>query len=88
MTEQEARELAAKREKHKAPGLHFKRWAAVHDSVKGWHVTLVDNFTTIAEDARSNAKEAVRRGDPEAFMRAAHENLMARCKAHLNEEDK
>lgn len=42
MTENEARSLAAQREKHKSKHMTHKRWSAVHNSVKGWHVALVD----------------------------------------------
>lgn len=41
MTEAEAIALAAKRERHKSKHMTHVRWAAVHDSVKGWHAALV-----------------------------------------------
>lgn len=42
MTQAEAIALAEKREKHKGKSLSHKRWQACHDSIKGWHVALVD----------------------------------------------
>ena len=42
MNEAEARALAAKREAHKSKHMKHKRWEAQHNSVKGWHVALVD----------------------------------------------
>jgi hypothetical protein len=48
MTEHEARTEAAKRERHKSKHMTHKRWSAVHDDVKGWHVVLVDVAPVIA----------------------------------------
>lgn len=41
MTEQDARALAAKRNAHKSKHL-ASVWTAQHDSVKGWHVALIE----------------------------------------------
>lgn len=82
MNEAEARALAAKREAHKSPGLGGKRWEAKHDSVKGWHVALVDDPKQASFAAHMKARDAFRRGDP-AFLDLAAEALIARVKASL-----
>lgn len=76
---------AAKRERHKSPGLSHKRWAAVHDPVKGWHVALIDDHRGVADAARFRAFNAYRRGDFNAFIEAAHESLMAKVRAELED---
>ena len=44
MTKEEANALAFKREQTKSKFMTHKRWATVHDSVKGWHVALIEMF--------------------------------------------
>jgi hypothetical protein len=51
MTENEARTEAEKRERHKSKHMTHKRWSAQHDSVKGWHVALIDTPNAIAAPA-------------------------------------
>lgn len=86
MTREEAEALAAKREAHKGRSLYTKEWRAVHNSVKGWHVALVDSALRLhqkADAAVDIARDAFRRGDIGSFMDAASDALIARCKAQL-----
>lgn len=53
MTEADAVTLAAKREASKGKALQHKRWEAVHDSVRGWHVALVDSGKPVDGIARA-----------------------------------
>lgn len=91
MTEDEAKELAAKREKHKSKSLTLKRWAAVHDPVKGWYVALVDNVEAVEQQNYNKAMEDARRsfhsGDLEGFLNASSEGLMARMRFELAQHD-
>ena len=80
----DAEREATKREAHKSPGLSHKRWAAVHDSVKGWHVALVDNHAEIVRRSEDAARTALRRGDLNGFVEAASDALMARVRASLS----
>ena len=79
MTFEEAEALAIKREAHKSKFMTNKHWAPVHDSVKGWHVALIDNFAAIDTQQRLAAFNAYRRGDLRAFMNHASEALLAKC---------
>ncbi len=75
---------AAKREKHKPRSLAHKRWAAVHNAVKGWHVALVDNHTEIAANHLATARAAIRRRDVDGFFAAANDAILAKCRAYLD----
>jgi len=83
MSENEAIELAAKREKHKGRSLMHKRWSAQHNSVKGWHVALVDSHAGSVLKARQRTRDEIRAGDFDAFLDAAAELLLARVAASL-----
>lgn len=83
MDREAAEVLATKREKHKPKSMVHKQWAAVHDSVKGWHVALVDNQWHAARQAKEAARRAYRQGDLRGFMDAASDALMARVRAEL-----
>jgi len=85
MTEQEAVDLAIKRNKHKSKHLSDKRWSPIHNSVKGWHVALVDNHTTVIHTQREVARQAVLEGDPDQLREAAGKLLSARCAATIEE---
>lgn len=88
MTKQEAEALAEKREAHKSKHMTNKEWRAKHDSVKGWHVALVDSVESLllAEvAAREKARRAVLRGDADAFLAAASDALLAQVRRKLGE---
>lgn len=84
MTKEEAIAEASKREKHKSRTLYHKVWAAQHNSVKGWHVALVDNHQYQAEVARVRARKAAQQGDLGGFMEAASDAMMAGVRAALS----
>ena len=63
MNEQQARYEAAKRERHKSKHMTHKRWEAVHDSVKGWHVALVDNFKPMPVSSTPMGDSSISLGD-------------------------
>lgn len=88
MTKSEADALAFKREQHKSKHLTAKRWAAAHDSVKGWHVALIDNHHELARQAKIEGRQAYLAGDVRAFMDAATKHLLATCAAAVAEIDK
>lgn len=79
MTFEEAEALAEKREAHKSKHMANKMWAPVHDSVKGWHVALVNNPAHILLEKRAKAFQALQDGDMKAFTDAAGEALLAHC---------
>lgn len=76
---------ARKREAHKRPGLNGKRWEAVHDSVRGWHVALVDEPHQAAFAASMRARQARMSGDPR-WLDLAAEALMARVRRDLSRD--
>lgn len=84
MTQQEAVELAAKRERHKPKSMRHKRWSAVHNSVKGWHVALVDDQFHVAMIAEQDARSAFLRGDLAGFMEAGSRAVMAKVQAAID----
>ena len=83
MTQEDAIALAAKREQHKGRSLLHKRWSAQHNSVKGWHVALIDNHQHIARTEAEKMRKAKSRGDLEGFMDAAGRMLIAKCGATI-----
>jgi len=84
MQQHEAEAMAAKREAHKPRTLSHKRWTAVHDSIQGWHVALVDNHPVIIASARREVENAIRRGNIDAAFEAAGDLLMARVRQQLS----
>lgn len=72
---------AEKRERHKPKSMVHKQWEAVHDPVKGWHAALVDNQWYLAQQATEKARRAFHSGDFGAFVDAAGEALLAKCRA-------
>lgn len=94
MLEAEAVALAAKREAHKSKFMNEKEWRAVHDSVKGWHVALVDTTEAIfwqqqreARYARSRARQALLSGDAQGFLDAAGDALLASVRSQFSTPD-
>lgn len=87
MTQEDAITEAAKREKHKPHSLSHKVWEPVHNSVKGWHVALVDTALHAAQkkhdEAISKLRDAYRTGDLRGLIDAASDALLARCDAEL-----
>lgn len=83
MTKDEAIAEAAKRESHKSPGLSHKRWAAVHDSVKGWHVALIDDHAKMAALSKEKAMTAYRRGDVDGVINHLTDSLISEIRAQF-----
>ena len=89
MTKEEAQCEAEKREKNKSKYLSHKHWSAVHNSAKGWHVTLVDNQRYLQQEALKKGRAAFQAGDLNGFMEAASASMMAGVRAEIAEyEDK
>ncbi len=87
MTESEAIELAAKREKHKSKHLSTKVWKAVHNSVKGWHVVLVDNRKEIIRTEKTKAQEVILNGNSADLVDAPAKILMSRVMTSVERFD-
>jgi hypothetical protein len=84
MTKDEAEAIATKREQHKSPNLqNGKSWQAVHDSVKGWHVALVDDPHHASFVAHMKARDALRRGDMQAYVTLAADAVLAGVKRDI-----
>ena len=87
MSEEEAVALAAKREAHKSKYMTDKEWRAVNDSVKGWHVALVDSAQGLwvaEQDAKEKMRRAVRCGDMTSFLDAAYDASMASLRRQID----
>jgi hypothetical protein len=84
MTREAAEAEAAKRERHKSKFLTDKRWAAVHTSVRGWHVALIHDHVQIERKAREKAQRALSMGDMAAFVEAAGDALLAKVGAAID----
>lgn len=88
MTREEAEALAQKREAHKSKHMTASEWRAVHDSVKGWHVSLVDSHASLMrreQEARVKARQAMLAGDAHAFVEFATDALLASVKRQIGD---
>ena len=70
---------AAKRERHKPKTLAHKQWRAVFTQEKGWHVALTEDPRFAEGVSRLAARQALLRGDLEAFHKHCANALLARC---------
>lgn len=89
MTKEQAEAEAAKRERHKPKSLKHMKWTAVHSSVKGWSVGLVEDTAYVEGErhkaATEKARDALRTGDVKGFMQAGSEAMMAKVRMELAE---
>lgn len=87
MTQDEAKQLAEKREKHKSKNMRHMSWQAIEEN-GAWTVKLLETPQTKfnravqeMDEAKEDAAVAIVTGNMDALMLASRAHLLARCDA-------